>query len=227
MFKYILFDLDGTLTDSSKGIINCVKYAMDAAGVTIENDDDLFEFIGPPLTDGFMTILGMSREEAERATTKFRERYNVTGLFENEPYEGIKEVLETLSERGFVLAVATSKPEETAKRILEHFELAKYFDEIVGSSVEENRNTKQAVIEEVLKRLNIIGEEKQSVLMTGDRRHDVIGAHACGIKALGVYYGFAKEGELEEAGAEYIVNEVKGILDLEELKLLLNKQKQL
>lgn len=212
MFKYILFDLDGTLTDSSKGIINCVKYAMDAAGVTIENDDDLFEFIGPPLTDGFMTILGMNREEAERATTKFRERYNVTGLFENEPY---------------VLAVATSKPEETAKRILEHFELAKYFDEIVGSSVEENRNTKQAVIEEVLKRLNIIGEEKQSVLMTGDRRHDVIGAHACGIKALGVYYGFAKEGELEEAGAEYIVNEVKGILDLEELKLLLNKQKQL
>ena len=149
MFKYILFDLDGTLTDSSKGIINCVKYAMDAAGVTIENDDDLFEFIGPPLTDGFMTILGMNREEAERATTKFRERYNVTGLFENEPYEGIKEVLETLSERGFVLAVATSKPEETAKRILEHFELAKYFDEIVGSSVEENRNTKQAVIEEV------------------------------------------------------------------------------
>lgn len=224
MFKYILFDLDGTLTDSSKGIINCVKFALNDAGVRWKNDESLFEFIGPPLTEGFMTIVGMNREEAEKSTAKFRERYNVTGLFENEPYEGIKEVLKELSDRGFTLAVATSKPEETAKRILEHFDMAKYFAQIVGSSMDGSRNTKQAVIEEVFNRLNISESEKKYVLMVGDRKHDVIGAHACQIKVLGVYYGFAKKGEFEEAGADYIVYTVDGITDLEELKLSLNKQ---
>ena len=223
MFKYLLFDLDGTLTDSSKGIINCVKYALDAAGVTLDNCESLYEFIGPPLTDGFMTIAGMNREDAEKSTAKFRERYNVTGLFENEPYDGIKEVLQTLQERGFILAVATSKPEETAKKILEHFDLTRYFKEIAGSSFDGTRNTKQAVIEEVLKRLNISDEEKKTVLMVGDRKHDVLGAHACDIKVLGVYYGFAKQGELEKAGAEYIVHDVYDILSLEELNLSLNK----
>lgn len=219
MFKYILFDLDGTLTDSSKGITNCVRYALDAAGVKLDSEERLYEFIGPPLTDGFMTIAGMNRKDAKNSTEKFRERYNVTGLFENEPYNGIREVLQTLKDRGFILAVATSKPEETAKRILKHFELTKYFVEITGSSFDGTRDTKQAVIEEVLRRLNISDDEKNNILMVGDRKHDVIGAHACGIEVLGVYYGFAKPGELEEAGAEYIVQNVEDILGLKELNL--------
>ena len=223
MYKYILFDLDGTITDSSKGIINCVKYALDAAGVEVPAADRLFEFIGPPLTEGFMTITEMNRREAEISTAKFRERYNVTGLFENEPYEGIREVLETLSERGFIMAVATSKPEETAVRVLEHFNLAKFFREITGSSFDGSRDTKQKVIEETLKRLKIFEGQKENVLMVGDRKHDVYGAHACGIKVLGVYYGFAKSRELEEAGADYIVQNVSDIVNLEELNLSLNE----
>lgn len=214
MYKYILFDLDGTLTDSSKGITNCVKYALEAAKKEIPGDDKLFEFIGPPLTEGFMTISGMSKKEAERATKKFRERYNVTGLFENKPYEGIEKVLNTLCEKGYVLAVATSKPEETAKKIIEHFGLKKYFKEITGSTFDAVRNTKQSVIEETLKRLNVTDKEKENVLMVGDRKHDVIGAHNCGIDVLGVYYGFAKKGELEAAGADHIVSKVEEIVKI-------------
>ena len=118
-----------------------------------------------------MTISKMSEKEAEAATTKFRERYNVTGLFENEPYDGIEKMLKTLKENGYILAVATSKPEETAKRIIEHFGLKKYFKEITGSTFDAVRNTKQSVIEETLKRLGITDAEKESVLMVGDRKH--------------------------------------------------------
>ena len=109
MYKYILFDLDGTITDSSKGITNCVKYALEAAKWEIPETDRLLEFIGPPLTEGFMTISKMSEKEAEAATTKFRERYNVTGLFENEPYDGIEKMLKTLKENGYILARGDSK----------------------------------------------------------------------------------------------------------------------
>lgn len=214
MYKYILFDLDGTITDSSKGITNCVKYALEAARWEIPETDRLLEFIGPPLTEGFMTISKMSEKEAEAATAKFRERYNVTGLFENEPYDGIEKMLKTLKEKGYILAVATSKPEETAKRIIEHFGLKKYFKEITGSTFDAVRNTKQSVIEETLKRLGITDAEKESVLMVGDRKHDVVGAHNCGIDVLGVYYGFAKSGELEDAGADYIVSKVEEIVKI-------------
>ena len=161
-----------------------------------------------------MTISKMSEKEAEAATAKFRERYNVTGLFENEPYDGIEKMLKTLKENGYILAVATSKPEETAKRIIEHFGLKKYFKEITGSTFDAVRNTKQSVIEETLKRLGITDAEKESVLMVGDRKHDVVGAHNCGIDVLGVYYGFAKSGELEDAGADYIVSKVEEIVKI-------------
>ena len=197
-----------------KGITNCVKYALEAARWEIPETDRLLEFIGPPLTEGFMTISKMSEKEAEAATTKFRERYNVTGLSENEPYDGIEKMLKTLKENGYILAVATSKPEETAKRIIEHFGLKKYFKEITGSTFDAVRNTKQSVIEETLKRLGITDAEKESVLMVGDRKHDVVGAHNCGIDVLGVYYGFAKSGELEDAGADYIVSKVEEIVKI-------------
>ena len=123
-------------------------------------------------------------------------------------------MLKTLKENGYILAVATSKPEETAKRIIEHFGLKKYFKEITGSTFDAVRNTKQSVIEETLKRLGITDAEKESVLMVGDRKHDVVGAHNGGIDVLGVYYGFAKSGELEDAGADYIVSKVEEIVKI-------------
>ena len=141
-WKYILFDLDGTLTDSNEGILNCVVYALEAAGKEIPDRETLLKFIGPPLVDGFQEITGMTREEAVTATAKYRERYGVIGLFENKPYEGIEQVLSELKKQGKLLALATSKPETYAVRILQHFHLMKYFD--VVTSGDEVKNPKPA-----------------------------------------------------------------------------------
>lgn len=213
-WKYILFDLDGTLTDSNEGILNCVVYALEAAGKEIPDRETLLKFIGPPLVDGFQEITGMTREEAVTATAKYRERYGVIGLFENKPYEGIEQVLSELKKQGKLLALATSKPETYAIRILQHFHLMKYFDETVGSELDGTRNDKAEVIREALRRLNISKEEYRDVIMVGDRRHDIIGAGKCGIESLGVYYGFAEPGELEQAGADYIAHSVSDVLEI-------------
>lgn len=223
-WKYILFDLDGTLTDSSEGILNCVQYALEAAGEKIPERETLLRFIGPPLIQGFQEIIGMDYEDAVAATAKYRERYSVIGLFENEPYEGIALALSRLKSQGKILALATSKPETYSVRILQHFNLIKYFDVIVGSTLDGARNQKEEIIQEVFRRLKISEQEKKDVIMVGDRRHDIAGARACGITSLGVYYGFAEPGELEEAGADYVVwavDEIMKILaDEEDLEVL-------
>ena len=213
-WKYILFDLDGTLTDSSEGILNCVRYALESYGYEIPKEEKLIEFIGPPLTTGFQQILGMEEEEAVKLTAKFRERYAVDGLFENKPYEGIKEELAQLKAAGKVLAVATSKPEKFAVRILEKFELAQYFDVIAGSLLDGTRESKSLVIEEVFRKLKLSEEDKKDIIMVGDRRQDVEGAKKCGISSLGVYYGFAFSGEHEEAGADYIIDMVPELTNI-------------
>ncbi len=214
-WNYFLFDLDGTITDSSEGIINCVIYALEAAQEEPIDKKELLRFIGPPLIEGFQEIAGMSRERAVEATAKYRERYSVIGLFENKLYDGIEELLKELKSQGKTVVLATSKPEVYAVRILQHFHLMKYFDEVVGSTLEGIRNHKKDVIEEVFHRLTISTEEKNRVLMIGDRKQDVEGAKACGITCAGVYYGFAEPGELENAGADYIVQ------NIEELKKLI------
>lgn len=203
-WKYLLFDLDGTLTDSSEGILNCVVYALEAAGIEVPDRETLLQFVGPPLIEGFQDIIGMDHTAAVQATVKYRERYGVIGLFENKPYDGIALALSRLKSQGKVIALATSKPESYAVRILQHFNLMKYFDVAVGASMDESRNNKTAVIKEALRRLGISEDEKEQVLMIGDRRHDIRGAKDCGIASLGVYYGFAEIGELEKAGADYI-----------------------
>lgn len=217
MWKYVLFDLDGTITDSREGITNCIRYALDAAGVPIPEEDVLLRFIGPPLIDGFQEIIGMNYEDAQKATAKYRERYHVTGLYEAAMYEGIDQVFALLKKQGKRISLATSKPEEFAGKILEHFGVASYFDEITGSTLQGERNTKTAVIQEALRRLGVPEEEKSKVLMIGDRKHDILGAKECGIPSLGVYYGFAEPGELEKAGADYTVQTV------EEVKHFFNK----
>ena len=201
MKKYdvILFDLDGTLTDSAEGIMNCAEYALNAMGITEPDRSRLLRFIGPPLVDSFMDFYGMSREDALKAVALYRERFPVKGIFENRVYEGIPEALDMLKKAGKRLAVATSKPEVYAKRILEHFELAEYFEVVTGAELSGERNAKSEVIEECLKRLG--NPDKGMVLMVGDRKHDVIGAKACGVDCAGVKFGYAEENELENAGA--------------------------
>ena len=209
-YKYILFDLDGTLTDSFPGICRCVKYALSCYGIQEESMDKMREFCGPPLMDSFQKIYNYTYEEAEDLVRKFRQEYTVKGIFENSVFEGIPEMLQELRDAGREILLATSKPENLAYIVLNHFDLARYFHTITGADLRDDiRHSKADVIVETMLRHGISEEEKSQVLMVGDRRQDVLGAKACGLDCLAVYYGYAEEGELEEAGAEYIVNTVE------------------
>ena len=198
-YTHILFDLDGTLTDSAEGIINCVIHALRCLGKPIPDQKKLFELIGPPLTVNFHDHLGLSEEDTAEAVKRYRERYAEVGLFENRPYEGIEDMLIRLREAGFVLAVATSKPEVFSVRILEKFGLAKYFDTVCGSGLDGSLDTKAEVVEETLRRLGVT--DRAAALLVGDRKYDAIGASRAGIRCIGAGWGFAEEGELEGAGA--------------------------
>lgn len=214
MKKYILFDLDGTLTDSHEGIIKSARYALESEGV-IENDDEVMKrYIGPPLIDSLQVFHGFSKEQAERGLSKYRERYNTVGLYENEMYTGIDKCLERLKASNKVIALATCKPEPIAKRIIGYFNLAQYFDVVVGS-LDVTRKYKVQVIQEVFRQLKELDKDfnKANAIMIGDRKHDVLGAKEAGIECIGVRFGFAEKGELEEAGADYIVDTVDSLAD--------------
>lgn len=218
--KVILFDLDGTLTDSSPGITACVQYALEKMGRPEPDLKKLEVFIGPPLVDQFMVYAGFSKEEADKATEYYRERYTKTGMFENALYPGIEELLAYLKDQGCVLAVASSKPEIYVRQILEHFQLTGYFTEIVGAELEEGGiSKKEDVIEEALKRLHM-ESNRQDVVMVGDRSYDVLGAHACGIQCIGVAYGYGSMDELIKAGVTYVADSV------EELEILAGSAKE-
>ncbi len=212
MFKYILFDLDGTLTDPKIGITTCVQYALASFGIHEPCLDKLEPFIGPPLKDSFMQFYGMNEQDAWLACEKYHERFDVLGIFENEIYPGIATMLEQLCASGKKLAIASSKPTDLVERILQHFNIAQYFTHVVGS---ENRgkirSTKQEVVKEALCRL--LGNEfnnisKNNIAMVGDRKFDIEGAKAFGLTSIGVSFGYAAPCELETAGADFIVNSV-------------------
>ena len=217
MFDYCLFDLDGTLTDPREGITKSVQYALQAFGIEEPDSKKLEPFIGPPLKDSFMEFYGFTGEEAERAIAVYRERFAPVGIFENQVYPGIPQMLERLYRRGTRLAVASSKPIGFVKQILAHFDIEKYFDVVVGSELDGTRGTKEEVVEEALGRLGIltmpVTERHVRCAMTGDRKFDIQGARACGLTSVGVRFGFAEEGELEEAGAEYIAETVAGLAE--------------
>ena len=195
--KYLLFDLDGTLTDSQEGIINCFRYTSDVMGVPMpENTSVLF---GPPLGESFEKYFGMNKEQSAEAVRIYRERYGREGLFENRVYDGIPDMLRRLRDAGFQLAVATCKADVFAVRILERFDLAQYFTFIGGAGTDGSRTTKTEVIEYVLE--NIGSPDKSRVLMIGDRDTDVIGAQCAGIKCMGVLWGYGSGKELAETGA--------------------------
>lgn len=209
MKNYLLFDLDGTLTDPKEGICTCVQYALASFGIEEPDLDKLEPFIGPPLKDSFQEFYQMSDEQAEAAIEKYRERFRDKGIFENKLYDGVPEMLRALNSKGMFMAVASSKPTVFVRQILEHFKIDKYFKVVVGSELDGTRVNKDEVVEEALKQL--FGEkpvDKTKVYMIGDRRHDVEGAHACGVEAVGVTYGYGGMEELKEAKADYIVRSV-------------------
>lgn len=211
MYQYILFDLDGTLTDPKLGITSCVQYALKYQGIDEPDLDKLEPFIGPPLVDSFMNFYQMSEDDAKFCIEKYRERFRTVGLYENKIYDGIAPMLQRLHADGRYLAIASSKPTVFVIRILEHFEIAEYFDVVVGSELDGTRSRKEEVVQEALRRLCDGGRvmlNEENCAMVGDRKFDVEGAKAYGLAAIGVSYGYAAEGELEEAGAAYIVNDV-------------------
>jgi phosphoglycolate phosphatase len=212
MYKAILFDLDGTLTESGEGITKSVQYALEKLGKPVPPLEELRVFVGPPLMEQFMKYADLDEEGARLAVKYYRERYSTVGIFENRPYPGVEEMLAELRAKGYSLAVASSKPERFVLQILEHFQLSDYFDEIVGSEMDGRRTSKMEVIEEALDRLNL-SEHREQVVMVGDKEHDVLGARACKIPCIAVSYGYGTEEELLEAKPLKIVDSAAQIAD--------------
>ncbi|MBQ2841806.1 MAG: HAD family hydrolase [Clostridia bacterium] len=213
MSKYnvILFDLDGTLTDPGIGITNSVMHALRKYGIELEDRASLYSFIGPPLIDSFERFYGFSHEEAVKSVDYYREYYRDKGIYENTVYNGIEELLKRLTEKEKKIILATSKPEPFAKEILRYFNLEKYFFFVAGSTMSETRTNKADVIEYALSECGI--SDKSSVVMVGDREHDIIGADKNGIDSIGVLFGYGSRKELENAGATYIAETVEDIIN--------------
>lgn len=210
MKKYLLFDLDGTLTDPKVGITTCVQYALQSLGIEEPDLDKLEHFIGPPLKEHFMESYDLTEEQAQAALDKYRERFRDIGIYENELYEGIPQMLYNLQSKGVFLAVASSKPTEFVERVLEHFNIRKYFKVVVGSEMDGTRVAKHEVIREALSQL--FGQHpvrRENVLMIGDRHHDIEGARKMGLESVGVLYGYGSMEELKNARADFIVASVE------------------
>lgn len=212
MFSCILFDLDGTISDPKQGICGCVQYALRSFGIEEPELDRLEPFIGPPLAESFMKYYNFTAEQAQEAVEKYRERFSVTGKYENVLYPGMGALLHDLKASGATLAIASSKPTVYVEDILVHFGIREYFDIVVGSELDGRRVHKEEVVAEVLSQLASRGEsDPDKMVMIGDRSFDVEGAKAIGAHCIAVSYGYAQPGELENAGAEIIVRDVEGL----------------
>ncbi len=215
MNKYttILFDLDGTLTDPGEGIINSVEYALNKYGISVEDKKSLCKFIGPPLVDSFSKYYGFNEEKSRKAIEIYREYYKAKGINECKLFDGIKELLESLKNSDYEIALATSKPELFAHIVLQNYDIHKYFDFISGATIDEKtRYTKEHVIEYALD--NIKEKDRTKILMIGDRCFDINGAKAYSLDSIGVTFGYGTYEELKEAGATYIVSSPKEIENL-------------
>lgn len=210
--EYILMDLDGTITNPKLGITKSVQYALRHFNINIEDLDSLTRHIGPPLKNSFKEFYGFTEEEADEAVKKYREYFNETGIYENEKYEGMEELLIKLKKAGKKILVATSKPEALACRILEYFHLETYFDDICGATFDDKRSEKEDVIRYALDK-NGITDYSQAV-MVGDRSYDIEGAKKAGIASIGVLYGFGSPEEFETAGADAVARTVEELYDV-------------
>jgi phosphoglycolate phosphatase len=208
-YEYVLFDVDGTLTDPAVGVTDSVMYALKKFGIEVADRRELYKFIGPPLWESFERFYGFSKEQSNQAVKYYREYYSRQGIYECSLYPGIEDLLKLLKANRKTLLVATSKPEGMAKLILEHFDIAQYFTFIAGATLEETRVKKGDIIFYALETTNIL--EKSKVIMIGDREHDIIGAKNNGVHSMGVLYGYGDRKELENAGADYIAGLVVDI----------------
>lgn len=205
-FLFYLFDLDGTLVDTTEGVIRCIDYALSHFGIRVEDTVPFGYYMGPPLMESFTKFAHLSEKDARTAIDLYRERYDTLGKKECFVPEGIEPLLKALCDKGKTLAVSTSKLETAAVEVLQSFGLDGYFATVSGSDPEEKVSSKEAVIEQALDRLGVT--DKSKVLMIGDRKYDILGAKKCGIRSLGLYAGAAEPGEMEEAGADLVAHSV-------------------
>lgn len=219
MVKYILFDLDGTLTESGRGVINGAKHALKRFGITPPADEELAVFIGPPLKESFMRFYGMDEEKAMEAVEAYREYYHATGVYENALYPGVTALLQALCEEGFLLAVSSSKAQNMVEVVLDHFSIREFFSLVVGGADAGALYTKAGVIAETLRLFaerdaRTLEEVRECAIMVGDRKHDIEGAKENGLRSIGVSWGYAPEGELQEAGADFIISDTEELIAL-------------
>lgn len=211
-YREIFFDLDGTLTDPFEGITKSVQRSLSYFGIDVRDRNELKCFIGPPLWESYMKYYGMTREEAEEAVVRYREYFSVTGLYENRVYDGIPEFLASLKSGGLRLTVATSKPWVFSGKILDKFGLSEYFSFLSGSELDGTRVNKADVIEYAIENLGIT--DRSAILMVGDRKHDIIGAHKCGVKAIGVLWGYGDRAEHTGCGADHIAESLEDLKEI-------------
>ncbi len=216
MYKHIFFDLDGTLTDPFEGVASSFSYALSKFEISVNDPSELRRVIGPPLLDSFMNFYKLSREDAEKANIYYREYFAENGLTRNELYKGMDTLLANLKQSGKKLYLATSKPIEFAVQVLDSFKITEYFDFLSANNFADERHTKEQVIKYIFDSCPHVRPE--DCLMVGDRKYDIEGAKPFGIKTIGVLFGYAEDGELQAAGADYIVSTVD---ELEKLILAL------
>lgn len=194
-YKYLLWDLDGTIINSFEGITRSFAYALESYGIKVNDYNELRPVLGPPLRDAFMDMYGFDEEKAIEAVEKYRERYTVKFLEESEVYPGIDVILQKLCEEGFHNVLATAKPEKFAGALLDHFDLSRYFSFITGATMDKSRDSKEKVLQHIISELGIA--DASQAVMIGDRKYDLCGADAFGIDGIGVLYGFGSEEELK------------------------------
>ncbi|MBE5888004.1 MAG: HAD family hydrolase [Lachnospiraceae bacterium] len=210
--KAVLFDLDGTLSNSKEGITKCVQYALKHFGIEEPDRDKLEIFIGPPLVDSFMNFYGMSLEDAKIATAKYRERYTPIGIHEASMYPGTRECIEELKKQGYIIGMASSKPEEYCRIILEDFGILDLFDDVVGATMDGRIDSKEEVLMEVFRRWSHYGKDEMCLI--GDSIYDVEGANLVGIPCIAVSYGFGDVKEMTEAGAVAVIDNLVELPDV-------------
>lgn len=212
MYKYILFDLDGTLTDPAEGITNSIMYAQKKMGIKVWNREQLLYFIGPPLKEAFMEKFGLSEEKAIEMVAHYRVEFPRKGIYENRVYDGVKAMLEELKNSGKIIALATSKPLKFAEIVLNHFGLAKYFDVVIGATFDGTLGRKADIVRVALEKCGV--SHLSEAVMVGDRHHDINGAVENGIDSIGVLFGYGDKQELTEAGAMYVAETPRQITEI-------------
>lgn len=211
MIKYLLFDLDGTLTDSQEGLCKSFQYALAAYGITENNEENLKRFIGPPAHYAFCEFYNFTEKDAIAAVEIFRERFSKIGIYENRLYDGIFEMLDELKDHGFKLALATAKPKHFADVVIDYFNIEQFFDVKIGATMDNKNHDKSQIIKDALSEFRASPHE---AIMIGDRKFDIQAAKAAGIKSIGVEYGYAPPGELAENNADYIIKTVDELKNL-------------